>query len=57
MAQDSAVRVEMAIRSAMLGKAALDIMGSQPFTARLQLREVMKQAQDFQNYLKDKENV
>ena len=57
MGNDSAVRVEMAIRAAMLAKASLDILGSQPRLARLQLAEVMKQANDFAKYLQGKESA
>jgi hypothetical protein len=57
MAEDSGVRIEMALRSAMIAKSALDIIGSQPRLARLQLAEVMKMCGEFAKYLQGKESV
>jgi hypothetical protein len=44
--------VEIAMRSAMLAKASLELLGMQPALARLQLSEVVKQTADFDKYLK-----
>ena len=54
MGDDSAVRVEIALRAAMLAKSALEVMSMRPQIARMQLAEVMKQAGEFAKYLQDK---
>jgi hypothetical protein len=53
MKEDSAVRVEMAIRGAHIAKQALELLAIEPCLARMQLVEIVKAVREADNFLKE----
>lgn len=54
MADDSAVRVEIGLRGALIAKSALQLTGIDPRLARLQLIEVATQLRELDVFLQKK---
>lgn len=51
MRDDSSVRIEISIRSALIAKSVLEMMSLEPAIAQLQLREVLKQIEELSIFL------
>lgn len=49
----SGLRVEIAVRAAMIAKAALEIVGMEPRLAQLQLNEVARQIHELATTLRN----